>query len=412
MEKQTIGSFIAALRRANGLTQKELADRLGVSDKAVSRWERDETLPDLTLIPVLAEIFGVTADELLSGQRRNPTSDTQEPDKKKTGKVLRRFLAAEKTRFKVQSILSAAIAVLGLLVGLLCNFVFSRAKLGFFLGSLFCTAAVVCQIIFFILSSSRIDAEELEQDAIDLLRRFMHRANQLSLSLSVVVFALLLPLILFVNDSYIGISMPGYFPLGLISGLICGGVCALVCCIVNIRLGFVPKQAAQRLRVRAVATLLLLAALLLTFLLLNFGGSVLYANRYVLGAHDTYASFADLKAAMEQPLDPLGKPLTFVEERGSYKLYESSDGTSYLAVKYAFGSEPDEALSFWHCNQTISSFFDTSDGYCTLSNEQESQISRRYQAIVNSTLLFLPAEIIVAILLCHRKLKRLNAAAH
>ena len=60
MEKKTIGSFIAALRRANGLTQKELAEKLNVSDKAVSRWERDECYPDLTMIPALAEIFGVT----------------------------------------------------------------------------------------------------------------------------------------------------------------------------------------------------------------------------------------------------------------------------------------------------------------------------------------------------------------
>ena len=56
MEKKTIGAFIAALRKANGLTQKQLADKLCVSDKAVSRWERDETLPDLMLIPVIAGI--------------------------------------------------------------------------------------------------------------------------------------------------------------------------------------------------------------------------------------------------------------------------------------------------------------------------------------------------------------------
>lgn len=64
MEKKTIGSFIAALRKANGMTQQELADRLGVSNKAVSRWERDENAPDLSLIPAIAEIFGVTCDEL------------------------------------------------------------------------------------------------------------------------------------------------------------------------------------------------------------------------------------------------------------------------------------------------------------------------------------------------------------
>ena len=71
MEKKTIGSFIAALRKANGLTQKELAEKLNVSDKAVSRWERDECYPDLTMIPALAEIFGVSCDELLNGGRIN-----------------------------------------------------------------------------------------------------------------------------------------------------------------------------------------------------------------------------------------------------------------------------------------------------------------------------------------------------
>ncbi len=69
MEKKTMGSFLAALRRANGMTQKELAERLNVSDKSVSRWERDDGAPDLALIPVIAEVFGVTCDELLRGER-------------------------------------------------------------------------------------------------------------------------------------------------------------------------------------------------------------------------------------------------------------------------------------------------------------------------------------------------------
>lgn len=69
MEHNTIGSFIAAERKAKGMTQKQLAQMLNVSDKAISRWERDESQPDLTLIPVMADIFGVTADELLRGQR-------------------------------------------------------------------------------------------------------------------------------------------------------------------------------------------------------------------------------------------------------------------------------------------------------------------------------------------------------
>ena len=72
MEQRTIGKFITALRKASGMTQRDLAERLGVSDKSVSRWERDEGASDLSLIPVLAEIFGVTCDELLRGERRPP----------------------------------------------------------------------------------------------------------------------------------------------------------------------------------------------------------------------------------------------------------------------------------------------------------------------------------------------------
>lgn len=69
MEKKTMGQFISALRKANGLTQQEIADKLNVSNRAVSRWERDECAPDITLIAPLAELLGVTCDELLKGER-------------------------------------------------------------------------------------------------------------------------------------------------------------------------------------------------------------------------------------------------------------------------------------------------------------------------------------------------------
>ena len=78
MEKKTIGKWIAILRKANGMTQKELAEKLFVSDKTVSRWERDECDPDLALIPVIADIFGITTDELLRGERKNMGKEENE----------------------------------------------------------------------------------------------------------------------------------------------------------------------------------------------------------------------------------------------------------------------------------------------------------------------------------------------
>ena len=65
MEKQTIGSMIAELRKKQGMTQAELAEKLGITDKAVSKWERDLSFPDVNSIPKLAEIFNVTVDELM-----------------------------------------------------------------------------------------------------------------------------------------------------------------------------------------------------------------------------------------------------------------------------------------------------------------------------------------------------------
>ncbi|MBR3166299.1 MAG: response regulator [Lachnospiraceae bacterium] len=66
MKKSSFGTYIRSLRRQNGMTQAALAQRLGVTDKAVSKWERDVSYPDVTLIPKLADIFGVTADDLFS----------------------------------------------------------------------------------------------------------------------------------------------------------------------------------------------------------------------------------------------------------------------------------------------------------------------------------------------------------
>ena len=64
----TLGKRIAALRRDKGLKQDELAQQLGVTPQAVSKWENDQTCPDITLLPQLAQILGVSVDELLSGK--------------------------------------------------------------------------------------------------------------------------------------------------------------------------------------------------------------------------------------------------------------------------------------------------------------------------------------------------------
>ena len=65
MEKQTMGEIISTLRRERAMTQKDLAEKMGVTDKAVSKWERNLSCPDVTTIPHLAEVLDTTVERLL-----------------------------------------------------------------------------------------------------------------------------------------------------------------------------------------------------------------------------------------------------------------------------------------------------------------------------------------------------------
>lgn len=68
IDNEKFGTFLARLRKEKGMTQKELAEKLFVSDKAVSKWERGLSLPDIALLQPMAELLGASVTELLSGQ--------------------------------------------------------------------------------------------------------------------------------------------------------------------------------------------------------------------------------------------------------------------------------------------------------------------------------------------------------
>lgn len=147
MEKKTIGTFIAALRKARGMTQKELAERCNVSDKAVSRWERDECAPDLTLLPVLAEIFDITVDELLRGERRTAEAHASEYQKEKTEKQMKHLLRKKDVSFRDRSWIAKGIAMGGFLAAVICN-ALHEGLVGFFVGFAFFVAAAITEICF------------------------------------------------------------------------------------------------------------------------------------------------------------------------------------------------------------------------------------------------------------------------
>ena len=116
MDQAKTGLFIAQRRRTLGMTQQELADRLGVTDKAVSKWERGLSYPDITLVSPLADVLGTTERALLSGEEEDAPAPP--PARTSDGGVRRRrLLRAGQVCFAVYT----AALLLAVFICMLCD---------------------------------------------------------------------------------------------------------------------------------------------------------------------------------------------------------------------------------------------------------------------------------------------------
>ena len=78
MSNKNLGEMISFLRKEKGMTQSELAEKMNVTDKAVSKWERNLSCPDVNSIPTLAEVLGITVEELLNAQTKKENNKIDE----------------------------------------------------------------------------------------------------------------------------------------------------------------------------------------------------------------------------------------------------------------------------------------------------------------------------------------------
>ena len=123
MKKQTFGAMLATLRKEKAMTQLELAEQMGVTDKAVSKWERDLSFPDVSSLPRLAEILDVSVDELMQGKAGKTSSALGEKVGSIVDLALKGVAAAMGIAVAVLSILGqigtrSALGMLG--IGLAC----------------------------------------------------------------------------------------------------------------------------------------------------------------------------------------------------------------------------------------------------------------------------------------------------
>ena len=220
MEKKTIGKFISALRKANGMTQKELGEKLFVSDKTVSRWECDECTPELSLIPSIAEIFGITTDELLRGERNNPdreiaSEDMANKQKAKSDKQFKLMLDRNSRRYKNLTLISVGITILGFIAAIIANVGFSKGLIAFCLATAFCVASEICQICFTI--NARITSDEDD----DTYTGRIQEANTSTIKtattftlVNLLVFAFCLPLVTLIDGANFGLVFESWLGYG------------------------------------------------------------------------------------------------------------------------------------------------------------------------------------------------------
>lgn len=106
MANQSMGALISTLRREKGMTQRELAEKLNITDKAVSKWERDLCCPDTMTLPRLAEILEVSVEELLNAKAVAPTGH------KGAGYLIRLILRAVPIAMGVATAVTALLGTL------------------------------------------------------------------------------------------------------------------------------------------------------------------------------------------------------------------------------------------------------------------------------------------------------------
>ena len=145
MDQIKIGAFIAALRKEHGLTQRQLAEELGISDKTVSKWETGKGLPEVSLMLPLCQRLGISVNELLSGERLEQESYEQRAEEN----MLNLMIDSKKKELKTLKSRCSAYTVL-LFIGMFLHYMPFEYSHGF--AKLLCYLGMLGSAAFFVLA--------------------------------------------------------------------------------------------------------------------------------------------------------------------------------------------------------------------------------------------------------------------
>ncbi len=297
MNNKTIGEFIAILRKSQGMTQKQLAEILNVSDKTISHWERNESSPDLSIIPVIAEIFGVSCDELLRGEKK-PVQDFESSDSSFSLKSEKRINYLFRKQIRTQTILaivSCGITLIALVVGFMLYKYYT----------IMCPVVIICCLFSTIISVTSY------ADTSFRLREFEEMENETTKRYRQKMCGLLVyPLLLnFFAAFFSAVYIPNYITAFWDLPPVCfPGFAALVCPVV---IFILIKKERLYIKKLAKTTALKLKTIFITLFLLVSGTLIFWAvDEYDVSSVTTIDKFfsdpTEFKAYMETEKEPFG----------------------------------------------------------------------------------------------------------
>lgn len=327
MEMNLLGDRIAALRKARGMTQKELAESLHISDKSVSRWERGETAPDLSLLPALAEQLGVSLDELLSG--RKSALQAAAPSEAFSAGLVCRSMRAQ----GICTILASALSLLGLAGLFILRYEYLNPSAGAFCAGIFLIFSAALESASFFWTQGILRENRASQTAADahgktLLRR-LFGISILNVAIAAASLALYL--------RSIGGAIQRFWSWGEILAPTLGAALAfllLLCLLLPrwaLKKGLLSESRRESVQANMRKKLFCIGGCVTTLavtLLIGhlFSTHVLTLER-ICGEGTCFASFDDFKAFAETPVSVYadGRMVEILLEDGTTQYYEDCD---------------------------------------------------------------------------------------
>jgi len=327
---------------------------LNVSDKTVSRWERDDGAPDLAAIPAIAEIFGVTCDELLRGERKSPTERAEVTEETETTpkaeKQRQRLLKSTLSQYKNRTYIAMGVTVVGMIVALICNLAFLKAVLGFFLGAIFFAASIVCQAVFVNKAFFSVEDAGLDTGVLSDFKRKVVDFAKKSIGLTVSFIGFTFPLILV--DAYVGLGSDSLLIWGSMGAAVFLLIYAVVLYFLNASLlkkgvySLSEKEAAIyrcNHKLKRTCTIVLVVLLAVTFVGHQFATSIW--GPYSIMEGTTFEDYDSFIEYMEQDVPASPTYNDSHKESAAVPVPEEQIGTPTYYDEYGNEISEEEALT-------------------------------------------------------------------